>query len=152
MDVNQRIEQKTDRLTDDLIRIRRRIHENPELGFEEVMRRLLEGLKAGMRVDYELDYQPGVPLLRNNKEVLARVLEGVRNILGADNVQELPEGSMGSEDFAYFTERFPGAHLRIGSKIDGLETALHRSNFTVNELPIPTGVRAVSRAAVHLLS
>ncbi len=119
---------------------------------EEAMRRLLEGLKAGMRVDYELDYQPGVPVLRNNQEVLARVLDGVRDILGSDRIQELPEGSMGSEDFAYFTERFPGAHLRIGSKIDGLDTALHRSNFTVNELAIPTGVRAVSRAALHLLS
>lgn len=116
------------------------------------MKRLLDGLKTGMRVDYELDYQPGVPILRNNMDVLATVLGSARNILGNENVVELPEGSMGSEDFAFFTARLPGAHLRIGSKIDGLDTALHRSNFDCNEDAIPTGVRAVSQAAIDLLS
>lgn len=114
-------------------------------------RRLLEGMKIGMRVDYELDYRPGVPVLRNDKGVLARVLASASDILGADNVVELPEASMGSEDFAFFSVRFPSAHLRIGSRIEGLDTALHRSNFTCNELAIPTAVRAVSRAAFDLL-
>jgi len=116
------------------------------------MRRLLDGLRTGMRIDYDLDYRPGVPVLRNDKATLARVLAAVGDILGADHVEELPEGSMGSEDFAYFTERFPSAHLRIGSRIDGLDTALHRNNFDCNELAIPTAVRAIGRAAVDLLS
>lgn len=119
---------------------------------EAGMRRLLDGLKTGMRVDYALDYRLGVPVLRNNKAVLAKVLASVGDILGPDRIEELPEGSMGSEDFAFFTERFPSTHLRIGSRIDGLDTNLHRSNFDVNELAIPTAVRALSRAAVDLLS
>ena len=119
---------------------------------DAAIKRLLDGLKAGMRIDYELDYQPGVPVLRNDKAVLAQVLAAARNILGDGNVVELPEDSMGSEDFAFFTERFPGAHIRIGSKIDGLDTALHRNNLDCNELAIPTGVRAISKAAVDLLT
>ncbi|MCG8507687.1 MAG: M20 family metallopeptidase [Rhodospirillales bacterium] len=119
---------------------------------ESAIRRILDGLKAGMRVDYDLDYQPGVPVLRNNKDVLKQVLGSARSILGDDKVTELPEGSMGSEDFAFFTERYPSAHLRIGGKIEGLDTALHRSNYDCNELAIPTGVKAVSQAAVDLLS
>lgn len=118
---------------------------------QAAMTRLLDGLKTGMRIDYALDYQPGVPVLRNDKTVLTKVLASARDILGDDNVVELPEGSMGSEDFAFFTERFPSTHLRIGSKIDGLDTALHRSNFDCNELAIPTGVRAISKAALDLL-
>ena len=57
---------------------------------------------------------------------------------------------MGSEDFAWFAERVPAAHLRIGSKIDGLDTAIHRSNYDCNELAIPVGVKVLARAALDL--
>jgi metal-dependent amidase/aminoacylase/carboxypeptidase family protein len=65
-------------------------------------------------------------------------------------VTEMPQPSMGSEDFAWFAEKVPAAHLRIGSKIDGLDTAIHRANYDCNELAIPTGVRVVARAALDL--
>lgn len=118
---------------------------------EEAMRRLLDGIKTGMRIDYELDYRNGVPVMRNDPRILASVAKSARGILGDDSVVELTEYSMASEDFAYFTERVPSVHLRIGSKIDGLDTAAHRSNYDCNELAIPTGIRVLTRAAVDLL-
>ena len=118
---------------------------------EKTMRRLLDGIKAGMRVDYELDYRIAVPVLRNDTAILDRVLRSARNILGDENVKDLAFSSMGSEDLSFFTERFPSAHLRIGAKIDGLETMLHKANYDCNELAIPTGVRAISRATLDLL-
>jgi amidohydrolase len=117
---------------------------------EEAVRRMLEGMKTGMRVDYTLDWKRMAPPLRNNREILARLLTSARAALGEENVLELPEPSMGSEDFAWFAERVPAAHLRIGSKIDGLETAIHRSNYDCNELAIPVGVRVLARAALDL--
>jgi hippurate hydrolase len=117
---------------------------------EAAMRRMLEGMKLGMRIDYELKWDRVAPALRNNKDVLAKLLSSARNELGADNVLELPEPSMGSEDFAWFAEKVPAAHLRIGSKIDGLDTAIHRANYDCNELAIPIGVRVVTRAALDL--
>ena len=118
---------------------------------EETMRRLLDGIKAGMRVDYELDHRVAVPVLRNDPAILDPVLSSAKSILGDENVEALAYSSMGSEDLAYFTERFPSAHLRIGSKIDGLDTMLHKANYDCNEAAIPTGVRAISRAALDLL-
>jgi len=117
---------------------------------EAAMRRMLEGIKTGMRVDYTLDYRRMAPPLRNDAEVLNKVLASARAALGAENVLELPEPSMGSEDFAWFSEQVPAAHLRIGSKIDGLETAIHRSNYDCNELAIPVGIRVLARAIVDL--
>ncbi|HEU0259331.1 MAG TPA: M20 family metallopeptidase [Burkholderiales bacterium] len=119
---------------------------------EAAMRRMLEGMKLGMRIDYELKWDRVAPALRNNKDVLAKLLSSARNELGADNVLELPEPSMGSEDFAWFAEKVPAAHLRIGSKIDGLDTAIHRADYDCNELAIPIGVRVVARAALDLAS
>src|SRR5687768_4884088 len=117
---------------------------------EAAMRRMLEGMKTGMRVDYELDWKRVAPALRNHPATLARVLASARDVLGESNVLELPEPSMGSEDFAWFAEQMPAAHLRIGSKIDGLETAIHKANYDCNELAIPLGVRVVARAALDL--
>jgi amidohydrolase len=117
---------------------------------EAAMRRMLEGIKVGMRVDYELEWKRMAPPLRNNAEVLSKLLASAREALGKDNVLELPEPSMGSEDFAWFAENVPAAHLRIGSKIDGLDTAIHRSNYDCNELAIPVGVRVLARAALDL--
>jgi len=117
---------------------------------EAAVRRMLEGIKAGMRVDYTLDWKRMAPPLRNNKDVLDSLLTSARAALGEENVLQLPEPSMGSEDFAWFAEELPAAHLRIGSKIDGLETAIHRSNYDCNELAIPVGVRVLTRAALDL--
>src|SRR5688500_16130544 len=117
---------------------------------EAGMRRMLDGIKTGMRVDYELDWKRVAPALRNHPATLARLLASARAVLGESNVLELPEPSMGSEDFAWFAEQVPAAHLRIGSKIDGLDTAIHRANYDCNELAIPVGIRVVARAALEL--
>jgi hippurate hydrolase len=81
---------------------------------------------------------------------LTSVLGSARDILGEGNVVEMPQPSMGSEDFAWFAEKIPAAHLRIGSKIDGLDTAIHKANYDCNELAIPVGVKVVARAALDL--
>ena len=117
---------------------------------EAAVRRMLEGMKTGMRVDYELDWKRVAPALRQHPATLKSVLGSVREILGKENVVEMPQPSMGSEDFAWFAEKVPAAHLRIGSKIDGLDTAIHKANYDCNELAIPIGVRVVARAALDL--
>ena len=117
---------------------------------EAAVRRMLDGMKLGMRIDYNLDWQRVAPPLRNDAKILESLIKSARASLGADNVYELPEPSMGSEDFAWFAEQVPAAHLRIGSKIDGLDTAIHRSNYDCNELAIPVGVRVLARAALDL--
>ena len=117
---------------------------------EAAVRRMLEGMKVGMRIDYTLDWKRVAPPLRNDERILQSLLKSARASLGAQNVYELPEPSMGSEDFAWFAERVPAAHLRIGSKIDGLDTAIHRSNYDCNETAIPVGVRVLARAALDL--
>jgi hippurate hydrolase len=119
---------------------------------EAAVRRMLEGIKTGMRVDYELDWKKVAPALHQHQATLKRVLASAKDVLGAENVIEMPQPSMGSEDFAWFAERVPAAHLRIGSKIDGLDTAIHRANYDCNDLAIPTGVKVVARAALDLSS
>jgi amidohydrolase len=118
---------------------------------QAAVRRILDGLKLGMRIDYELKWNKLVPVLKNDKATMARVLDVARRTLGAENVVEMPSPSMGSEDYALFAERIPSAHLRIGSKIEGHDTAIHRADYQLNEKVIPLGVDLMSRAIVSLL-
>lgn len=113
--------------------------------------RLLEGLKVGMRVEHSLVFTKGTPVLRNNQAILPTYVDAAKNMLGSDKVIQLPTPSMGSEDFAEFANRVPAAHLRIGSKVDGLDTMIHKSNYECNELAIPVGINVICRAVLDLL-
>jgi len=118
---------------------------------QAAVRRILDGLKTGMRIDYDLDWTKLTPVLRNHKPTMARMLEVARSTLGAQNVIEMPAPSMGSEDYAWFAEQIPSAHLRIGSKIEGHETAIHRTDYRLNEDAIPLATRLMARAVVEFL-
>jgi metal-dependent amidase/aminoacylase/carboxypeptidase family protein len=118
---------------------------------EAAMRRILDGVCPGLRVSYKLDWQRLAPVLRNNQDILAPTLDAAREILGDDHVVPLAGPSMGSEDFAWFAEKVPAAHLRIGSRIDGLDCQVHNANYDCNDLAIPTGIRAVAYATIKLL-
>jgi amidohydrolase len=118
---------------------------------QAAVRRILDGLKTGMRIDYDLDWTKLTPVLRNHKPTMARVLDVARSTLGAQNVIEMPAPSMGSEDYAWFAEQIPSAHLRIGSKIEGHETAIHRTDYRLNEDAIPLATRLMARAVTEFL-
>ena len=118
---------------------------------EQAIRRIVAGVATTLRLEYDIIWVRQTPVLMNDQKVLARVLVAARDALGGDRVVEMGPPSMGSEDFAWFAERVPAAHLRIGSRIAGLDTAIHRANYDCNELAIPTGIRAVSGAVLALL-
>jgi amidohydrolase len=118
---------------------------------EAAVRRISEGLARTLRLTCEITWTRQTPVLRNDAVLLGKVLDSVRVVAGADKVVELGTASMGSEDFAWFGEHMPLAHLKFGSKIDGLDTAIHRSDYACNEQMIPLAIRAVTRAVVDLL-
>lgn len=109
------------------------------------------GVATQFGVDITPVFHTGVPPVVNNRDILDPVLEATRHIIGEDKVIELPQGSMGSEDFAEFSTRKPAAHLRIGSKLEHHQTMLHRSDFNLDEVCIPTAVRALSLAMMSLM-
>ena len=117
---------------------------------EAAVRRILVGLETGLRLDYEINWTQLTPVLRNDESTMNRVLNVARAMLGAANVIELPVPHMSSEDYAWFAERVPSAHLMIGSKIDERDTAVHRSDYQLNENVIPIGTKLVASAVLEL--
>jgi amidohydrolase len=125
---------------------------NAEKRVEEALRRVVAGVAASLRLEYDIDWVRQTPVMKNDPHVVARMVEAAREVVGADKVVNLSEPVMGSEDFAWFAERVPAAHLRIGSRIEGMDTAIHRADYQCNERAIGIGVRAVTRVVLRLLA
>jgi hippurate hydrolase len=119
---------------------------------EASVRRIVEGVATSLRMQFEIIWKRQAPVLKNDPLILEQVLVSARDVLSEDRIVDLGVPSMGSEDFAWFGEHLPIAHLKIGSKIEGLDTAIHRSNYDCNELAIPVGVRVLVRAILDLLA
>ena len=117
---------------------------------KDAIDRIAQGIATATRTKIDVEFLQGVGVVKSQPEILETVVDCARNVLGEDKVVCLPQGSMGSEDFAEFSSRIPSAHLRIGSKAQDRETMLHRSNFDLDEECIATAVRVIAHAAVAL--
>lgn len=101
--------------------------------------------------DYELKIELGAPPMINNKEV-SDLIEAVgRDLLGAENVQEIHK-SLGAEDFGSFLAHAPGAMFTLGVQKRGHEDyLLHHPKFDLNERALPIGTAMLVETALRFL-
>ena len=118
---------------------------------EDAVRRVVAGVATGLRLEHDIKWVRQVPVLKTDAGVTARTAAAMADVMGADRVVRIDEPTMGSEDFAWFAERVPAAHLRIGSKIEGVDTSVHRADYRCDERAIGIGVRVVTRVVLDLL-
>lgn len=119
-----------------------------------LMEETIRGVTEGMGGGFELDYDYGTPSVINDAEVDGFVAGAATDILGPDNIVEMPEPVMGAEDFAYFADRVPGTLFRLGTsnKAKGFTAPLHNARFDVDEESIVIGTKLMSWIAAKYLS
>ena len=118
---------------------------------EAAIKRLSAGMREGLRVICEVDYERGVPMLRNDDRVLDPTVAAVRKQFGGDAIEQ-GQASLGGEDLALMLDLVPGFQLRVGSSQPGRQDKLHNSAYQPDERCIGYGVQALSRAALELLA
>ncbi len=108
------------------------------------------GVARGMRGDAELDYHFSYPVTVNDIEAAERALGVAAKLFGEDSVLQLPNPSMGGEDFAFFLEKVPGAFvwLGVGEDVSGL----HTPRFAFDEEILPRGSALLAALALESLS
>jgi amidohydrolase len=119
---------------------------------EQVLSRLhdiLTGLETAYQMEAQLQISIGYPLLVNHPELVRFVRTEAPEILGRSSVHE-GAPRMGSEDFAFFLQRFPGILLRLGCRNPEKATTpgLHSPSFDFDERVLSLGVRLFT----HLLT
>jgi hippurate hydrolase len=115
----------------------------------ERIEQLARGVARGMRGDAELDYQFSYPVTMNDEGAAQHALGVIRDLFGEENTLELPNPSMGGEDFAFFLERIPGAFIWLGVGED--VSFLHTPTFAFDEEILPQGSALLTALALEKL-
>ena len=116
------------------------------------VRAVARGVAEAFDVQIDLEITPGYPVLVNHEAAAALVENAGVQILGAENVEEMPI-SMGAEDFSYMAEKRPGAMFRVGisNPGKGFVHGLHSDLFDLDEDALPVGVSVFAQAVVEFL-
>ncbi|MFR8392608.1 MAG: M20 metallopeptidase family protein [Pilosibacter sp.] len=118
----------------------------------EILKQLAVGTARAMGGDAEVSYTFGVGPTISEDHLVDEISEAVTELLGNDKLLQVPSPSMGSEDFARYLERIPGAIFRLGTHNDTPESklALHNASLLFDEKAIPTGVATMVGAAFKI--
>lgn len=111
---------------------------------------IARGVAGGMRGDAKLEYRFSYPVTRNDKSAARRALGVISDLFGEENTLELPNPSMGGEDFAFFLERIPGSFIWLGVGED--VSFLHTSTFAFDEEILPLGSALLTALVLEELS
>jgi hippurate hydrolase len=111
------------------------------------MEELARGIAKGMRGDVDLDYTFSYPVTVNDEAAASRALNVAEDLFGGESVLELPNPSMGGEDFAFFLEKVPGAFIWLGVGED--VSGLHTPRFAFDEEILPRGSALLAALAIE---
>jgi len=122
---------------------------DPEIrnGLEERARRIIDGVASAYNVKAELNVLYGYPPVVNHPhlaENFSRYMKSHSTLR-----VERPAPTMGAEDFAYFAQRVPGVHIRLGIRSEeaGATFPGHSAQFRIDERALPVGVQALAAFA-----
>ncbi|HEX2182752.1 MAG TPA: M20 family metallopeptidase [Rubrobacteraceae bacterium] len=128
----------------------RTLNEDLRRRMPERIEQLARGVARGMRGDIEFDYEFSYPVTVNDEDAARSALSVAGELFGEENTIELPNPSMGAEDFAYFLEKMPGAFIWLGVGED--VSGLHTPTFAFEEEILPLGSALLTALALESLS
>lgn len=106
---------------------------------------MAETLAESMGGKCEVKISHGYPFLQNNPEVTKRIRQAAEAYVGKDNVVNI-DLTLGSEDFAYYSQVIPASFYRLGTRNDakGITSYVHTPTFNIDEdaLSIAPGLMA----------
>ncbi len=118
---------------------------DPEIrnGLEARARRIIEGVAAAYNVKATLQVNYGYPPVVNNVQLAQNFRDYMKEHSGLR--VESPPPTMGAEDFAYFAQRVPGVHVRLGIRSDKAGSIYpgHSAQFRIDEEALPVGVQTL---------
>ena len=108
---------------------------------KEHIRRIITETCAAYGCTAEIEIPDGYPCVVNNTEVTLKAQSFATEWVGNENIRAL-EMRMTSEDFGFFTQKYPCTFYRFGVKgeINANTGGLHSSTFRIDEESLRTGM------------
>jgi len=125
---------------------------------EDGRSRALEGLRGIARavesmhgVKCALDLVVGEPALKCSPEITAAAAAALREAVGEDCLTFIETPSLGSDDFAFYSEAVPVTYIRVGCRAEGYESALHTPTFDFDERILPDALHAIAVVVLRVM-
>jgi hippurate hydrolase len=105
------------------------------------IRRIINKTCAAYGCTAEIDIPDGYPCVINNDKITAQAKSFAEEWVGEENIRTL-ETRMTSEDFGFFTQKYPCCFYRYGvkGKMNATTGGLHSSTFQIDEKALKTGM------------
>lgn len=105
------------------------------------IRRIITETCAAYGCNAEIEIPDGYPCVVNNQDLTSTAREFASEWIGEENVRTL-EMRMTSEDFGFFTQKYPCTFFRFGVKgdVNANTGGLHSPTFRIDEKALETGV------------
>jgi len=117
------------------------------------IKKMAESIAEGMGGKCEVDIHHGYPCLENNPELTKAIRAAAVQYVGVENVVDI-EQTLGSEDFAYYSQVIPASFYRLGSRNEakGITSYVHTPTFNIDEDALKIGPGLMAWMAVQQLS
>ncbi|VXD00346.1 Hippurate hydrolase [Enterobacterales bacterium 8AC] len=110
---------------------------------EERITTLVKAQAAAFGATVSIDYVRSYPVLVNNPEMTQFAKQVALNMLGeqhSEQVIDIPEPLMGSEDFAFMLQQRPGSYLLLGNGAGENSCMVHNPGYDFNDGIITRGI------------
>ncbi len=92
----------------------RAVSERTRAKVRDGIRRVAEGVASAHDAQVDIAFRDGYPVTVNNPGSAQFSMDVAREVLGANSVVEMPNPTMGAEDFSYVLNRIPGSMMFLG--------------------------------------
>ena len=123
-----------------------------ERGLESIQT-MAAGIAAGMGARCEVEISRGYPCLHNDPAVTRRIRTAAAEYLGDEQVHDI-DLTLGSEDFAWYSQQLPASFYRIGTRNEskGITSYVHTPTFDIDEEALRTAPGLMAWIALRELS
>ncbi|MBO1076262.1 M20 aminoacylase family protein [Roseomonas marmotae] len=115
---------------------------------EAGLKRVAEGVAAGMGCEAELDFRLIFAPTVNDPELTTAYADAAASLVGEGQVARNKEPGMGSEDFSFMMEKVPGAYIHVGN---GPGATPHNPAYNFNDEATPYGAGLYARIVETML-
>ncbi|MBL0310970.1 MAG: amidohydrolase [Bacteroidetes bacterium] len=114
------------------------------------IRAVCEAVSEKYLTECDVNIQKGYPVLINDEEITTTAKRQAEDFLGASSAIRIPS-RLGSEDFAYYTQKIPSCFYRfgVGNQKKGIESGLHTSTFNIDEDALEASIGLMSWLAIN---
>ncbi|MCI0752894.1 M20 aminoacylase family protein [Teichococcus vastitatis] len=125
----------------------------PHVGdvLEKKVTELATGIAAAFGASAAVRFTRMYPATLNEAESTRLAVRAAAAVAGESRVSELPQPTMGGEDFAFMLNARPGAYLFLGAGRSASDPGLHHPKFNFNDALLPVGASFFATLAEQLL-